>query len=462
MHGQDDPHGAPADGTGLPGAAGMPVVAGPGRGTGLDLGEIAGLVLEATVPRFADAAAVLVLERLLETGETEAPGGRGTEAGAAPGGEVVARRLGTGFARGGRLVTDPAFPAGEVLAFAEGTPCARCATAGEPVVFGQPDSQTLERAWRRPDGRAALSRYHSCLTVPMTAADAIIGFLVFGRGAEAPAFSDRDAADVAGLAARAGTCVASACRFMRQASDAEVLQRGLLPADPPVPEGVEAAWRCLPAPGHIISGDWYDIIALPEGRAGLLVGDAMGHGPRAVAVMAQLRGAAHVLAELDLAPAEVLRRLDRAAMTLPGVTFATCVYTVLDPAGERCVVARAGHPPPVLALPDGTTQVPHLPAGLPLGLGAGIFTQVRLDLPPGTVLALYTDGLVESRTRSSSQGILALRSVLARQAAQPGPLPAACDALIGSLAGHREDDTTVILARIPPGSRPARPPYVRL
>jgi serine phosphatase RsbU (regulator of sigma subunit) len=170
--------------------------------------------------------------------------------------------------------------------------------------------------------------------------------------------------------------------------------------------------------------------------------------------MLQLRAAAHALADLDLPPAELLRRLDRTTAVLGVVTLATCVYAVIDPVSQRCVVAGAGHLPPVIAHPDGTTSVPELPSGLPIGLGTAIYGQISLPLPPGTALALYTDGLVDTRTRSSQEGIEALRAGLA--ATGPSPLGRCCDRLVGSLAPHPEDDTTLVLARV--RSRPITAP----
>ena len=209
----------------------------------------------------------------------------------------------------------------------------------------------------------------------------------------------------------------------------------------------EIAGRCLPAAGHETGGDWYDIIPLPEGRTGLFVGDAMGHGTQAASVMAQLSTAAHALADLDIPPAQVLRRLNKTVETLPEGTLATCAYAVIDPDAQACTIATAGHLPPVLTTPDGSTRIPDLPGGQSLGIGAASYGQARIKLYPGTILALYTDGLVETRTRPFSQGILALRSVLARGHES---LDAACDAVIESLGNHREDDLTVILARVPP------------
>jgi hypothetical protein len=404
---------------------------------GLGLGEIAGLILEATVPRFADAAEVYVLERLLTGGE---PGG------STGGGSVVVRRLGAGISEGGRPAPADAFPAGEVLALDPAGRYARCLATGDPVVFGPLGGKALEWVAGRPGGKATVSQFSSFLAVPMVSRELTCGLLVFGRRAAARGFGDGDAAAVAGLAARAGACVVGALLLMRQRAAMDAFQRALAPRTPPVPPGAEIAGRCLPAAGHLVSGDWYDVISLPGPRTGVVVGDVMGHGPEAAALMAQLRAAAHALADLDLEPAELLRRLDRTAATLPTVSYATCTYAVVDAAGGSCVVAAAGHLPPVLALPGGVTRVPQLPSGLPLGLGVAIYGQDRFTVPPGATLALYTDGLVESRSRTSDEGILALRSALSRQR---GSLPDACDTLIGSLADGREDDTTLVLARIP-------------
>ena len=261
-------------------------------------------------------------------------------------------------------------------------------------------------------------------------------------------FCDSDAEAAARLAAQAGEGIANTLTLMRQRSIASALQRGLLAAKPPVPSRLEIAGRCVPTSGHLIGGDWYDVIPLPDDRTGLVVGDVMGHGPEAAAVMAQLRAAAHALADLDLAPADLLWRLNRWSGTLDRITLATCAYAVIDPVGQSCILAGAGHLPPVLALPDGTTRVADLPAGQSLGLGPASYGEAHIKLPAGAILALYTDGLVETRTRSFEDGILVLRSLLA---AEHGPLESMADALISSLAGRYEDDVTVVLARIPAG-----------
>jgi stage II sporulation SpoE-like protein/GAF domain-containing protein len=255
----------------------------------LDLAEIARLVLDAAVPGFADAAAVFAVEQLLRAGEPV----RADDAC-----EVTVRRLGTRLAHESRQVTRETFPAGGLIAFAADSPYARCVRSREPAVFVQPDSQTLEQA--RPGGREMMSRYASFLAVPAVSGEQATGLLAFARTVGQAAFSSADVVTATRLAAGAGTGIANALTLLRQRTIADTLQHSLLAAEPAVPPGIEVAARCLPAAGQIVGGDWYDIIALPEARTGVVVGDVMGHGPEAAAVMAQLRAAAHALAQLDL------------------------------------------------------------------------------------------------------------------------------------------------------------------
>jgi hypothetical protein len=170
----------------------------------LDLAGIASLVLDVTVPDFADAGAVFVLEDPLNAG-----GIRGTR-----GGDVVARRLGTRLALVSQPVMQAAFPAGEMSAFAVGSPYSRCVLGGEPVIFARPDNQTLERA--RPGGREIISRYACFLAVPATAGAEVAGFLTFARTACSAAFSDADAATAARLPAGTGTGIANALTLARR------------------------------------------------------------------------------------------------------------------------------------------------------------------------------------------------------------------------------------------------------
>jgi hypothetical protein len=397
-----------------------------GLGVGLEAGDVAGLLMEMIVPKLSDGGAVFVLER--------GHGGNSSQ--------VVTRRLASRFVERDGHEAESVLPAGEVFAFQLDSPYGVCLSQGTPQVFSGPDSVTLKRI--RPAGRELLSHHPWFLAVPLTAGGEVTGLLVTSRGAGRGPFSEADIAVIADLARRAGTGIARAAEFARRRPDPHAPQQGLVPVLPPVPDLVEVAWRSTPAPGEVVGGDWWDIVTLPGMRTGLVVGDVMGHGPSAAMLLAQLRAAAHTLADLDLDPAEMMRRLDRSASALTNGTCATCVYAVVDPANGSCTMSLAGHLAPVLALPDGRTYVPAVPAGMPVGLGTGLFGQVRIKLPPGAVLALYTDGLVDSRTLSFERGILALRAAIS---GEHGDLASTCDTLIESL--HHDDDVTVMLARIP-------------
>ena len=395
----------------------------------LEPADITGLLLEMLVPKFTDGAAVFVLER--------GPSGNGGS-----GGEVVTRRLANRFVQEDGLLAQSVLPAGEAFAFPVVSPYGECLTRGIPRAFSGPDEVTKRRV--RPAGRELLSHTPLFLVVPMTAGGAVTGMVVCSRREARGPFEAGEVAAIGRLAAQAGASLAQATELARHRRDSAALQRGLAAAPLPLPELVEVAWRSTPAPGQVVGGDWWDIVTLPGDRTGLVVGDVMRHGPAAAMLLAQLRATAHTLADLDLEPAEMMRRLDRGASALTGGTCATCVYAVVDPGERSCTMSLAGHLPPVLALPDGRTYVPALPAGMPVGLGTSLFGQIRIKLPPGAVLALYTDGLVESRTLSFERGILALRAAIS---GAHGALAGICDALVDSL--HHDDDVTVMLARIP-------------
>ena len=363
--------------------------------------------------------------------------------------EPVVRRLAAGPA-GPAGAGDPpageALPAGEVLVLAADSPCARCMHEGDPVIFTEPGGAMLRRI--SAGARAALGRYASFLAAPMIIRGTTAGFLVLARGPGTPAFHGSDTQAAADLAGRAGVALGGSLALMRRRSVAEALAPPRPAVSHVAPGQLEIAGRCLPAAGYDTGGDWYDIIPLPRDRTGLIVGDVMGHGPEAATVMTRLSAAAFALADLDLRPAEVMRQLNRTAIALPQATLATCAYAVVDPGGQSCAIATAGHLPPVLVMPGGTTRVPDLAGGQSLGVSPASYGQAHIRLRPGTLLALYTDGLVETRTRPFDQGILALRSMLSRQHPH---LDATCEELVTALGESNEDDITVVLARIPGG-----------
>jgi GAF domain-containing protein len=413
----------------------------------LDLDQTASEVVAVAVPAFADGAGIYVTEYLLAADETAAVrSGPGT----------AVRRL------AGRMAGETAadadsllLPSGEVIVFSPGTPGFQAMETGQPVLFDRLSRGSAERIGRRPGGSETVARYTSFLAMPLSARGTVVGCLMFGRTAASPPFTPGDFPHASELASRAAVCIDNARLYHRERLTALALQQGLLPWTLEAPPGLEIASRYLPAGSNVIGGDWHDVIALPDGRTAIVVGDAMGHGAEAAAAMAQLRTAAHVLADLELPPRQLLLKLDRMVAAITTAPFATCVCAVLGSPGSShgtgrcCAASRAGHLPPVLILPGGTARVLDLPAGLPLGLGEESFEETTIGLPAGATLALYTDGLVESRARPIDDGMAGLCAALETALATPeAALDVACETVIRKLSEHGEDDITLVLARI--------------
>jgi anti-sigma regulatory factor (Ser/Thr protein kinase) len=185
------------------------------------------------------------------------------------------------------------------------------------------------------------------------------------------------------------------------------------------------------------------------------MGDVVGHGLHAAATMGRLRTAVHNFSALDVPPDELLGHLDELVARLDqdaiaagdesAITGATCLYAIYDPVSHTCVMARAGHPMPALARPDGTVDFPDAPAGLPLGIGGLPFESVELQLPQGSRLVLFTDGLVERRDQDIDTGLQLLRDAL--EHADPAP-EETCDAVLEALLPARQsDDIALLVAR---------------
>lgn len=187
------------------------------------------------------------------------------------------------------------------------------------------------------------------------------------------------------------------------------------------------------------------MINLPDGRVVLVVGDVMGHGVSAAAAMGRLRITTKALARHDSEPADLLVELDACAQEA-GIELATCLYIVYDPTSGRARIASAGHPPPLVLRPDGTVETIDDVLGVPLGVGGCPFRTIEIELPGNAILALYTDGLIETRGGDLDLGLRALRAELGRA---PGPLEAMADRILTSLLpAPPADDTVLVLARV--------------
>jgi PAS domain-containing protein/anti-sigma regulatory factor (Ser/Thr protein kinase) len=234
---------------------------------------------------------------------------------------------------------------------------------------------------------------------------------------------------------------------------ARTLQRGLLPRALPRLSGITAAARYLPAAqGADVGGDWYDLIPLSADRVALVIGDVMGHGMAEAAAMGRLRTAARTLSELDQPPEEILAHLHGIVAEMNEDFFVTCLYGIYDPVARRLSYASGGHLPPVVVLADGAEAFSAPDPDPPLGVAVPPFETVELDLPDGSLVALCTDGLVESPTRDIGSGIGQLADTLRATVTglRSDCLQDVCDQLTESMLpvhGRRGDDAALLLVR---------------
>jgi GAF domain-containing protein/anti-sigma regulatory factor (Ser/Thr protein kinase) len=341
----------------------------------------------------------------------------------------------------------------------------------------EPTMRTGPGTWldHDPDRARAIAAtgMHSLIIVPLQARGTVLGVAVFVRTDNPSPFTKDDLLLAEGLVARAALSLDNARRYTQERTAALALQRSLLPRHLAGGSAVEIASRYLPTDMREgVGGDWFDVIPLPCARVALVVGDVVGHGITAAATMGQLRTAVRTMADTDPPPDELLAHLDELIARLtegdaadrsfatPGMG-GTCVYAVYDPVNRRCTMARAGHPPPAVVSPDGRVTFPDLPPGTPIGLGLASFESVELELAPGSVIALYSDGLVETRGADIDAGMNRLSSALSRTGTSLEELcsevvdamtpnePSGRSPALGSTVkkAPSEDDVALLLAR---------------
>ncbi|MEU1319950.1 SpoIIE family protein phosphatase [Streptomyces tibetensis] len=281
------------------------------------------------------------------------------------------------------------------------------------------------------------------LALPLHAHDQTLGALVLVRHTEYSAVEHKY---LENLAHRLALAYDNATRYHNERRLALTLQRALLPHRLPQVPGVRlAAHYRASNRGAEVGGDWYDVLALPDGAVGLAIGDVMGHDVEAATVMGQLRSALHSLAMEGAGPSQVLARLDAYLQSLATERFATCLYAVYNPHRHRLRYAASGHLPPLLVTAD-TAYLELLPA-LPLGLGSTPVDR-EVAFSPGTSLLLYTDGLVENRALSLDDCLAALRQTCGAlpAAARTDPQQITERALELLNTPYRVDDDTALLA----------------
>jgi serine phosphatase RsbU (regulator of sigma subunit)/anti-sigma regulatory factor (Ser/Thr protein kinase) len=408
----------------------------------LDMDQMAPELINIVVPHFCNAAGLLIRESLI--GDEDAPMD-------APDGTQLVRRLAVAHDNDDGS-WDATFPTGEVLRYPPGTPYTKCMTTGLPVseILVEATADKIADAWIRKPVSDLLGQ-SSLLVLPLIARGIMLGFFVCTR---LPGYRRFDAYDTElgmEFASRAAMFMDNAQRYSRERATALTLQRSMLPTGLSAPSSVEVKHRYLPGSQLIeIGGDWYESIALPGGRVALVVGDVAGHGVRAAVTMGRLRTAIHTLAMLELPPAETLQQLNELMQELGAREphFATCVYAIYDAVSGSCELASAGHLPPLLVRPDGTTELLDISPAPPLGVGSGPIQSRVIDIDDGSLLVLYTDGLVERRTEDIDVGLAKLREIFGPGSADR-PLEDLCKAtLAGVYADQQRDDIALLIARL--------------
>ena len=323
-----------------------------------------------------------------------------------------------------------------------GSPTGTVLRTGRPQALPLAATEAMAQAARDPEQaeqvRTALRG--GGLSLPLTARGRTVGLLTLTRAA---AYREDDVGHVLDLARRAALALDNASRYAFERDLAVTLQRSLLPRDLPMGPGYRAAARYLAgARGTQVGGDWYDVVEVGDALV-LVVGDVVGRGVQAAAVMGQLQATVRAYALDGHSPAAVLTRLDRVVHSVPDLHFTTCVVARLEPATGALLVCSAGHLPPVVADAQGGARLLEVDPGRPLGVGGGRYVDQELELPDGAVLLLYTDGLVEERDASLTEGLDRLVSALTSPVRSADE---ACEQVLCALgrAAGTDDDTAVL------------------
>jgi serine phosphatase RsbU (regulator of sigma subunit)/anti-sigma regulatory factor (Ser/Thr protein kinase) len=321
----------------------------------------------------------------------------------------------------------------------------RIAAEREPLAIADVHRADILNPLLRERGIASL------LGVPLLVEGRLIGVLHVGT-LERREFTEDDARLLRVAGDRAAMAIDHA-RLSEQRHLAEALQRTLMPAVLPASPGVRIAGRYLPAPaGAELGGDWYDTLSLPDGRLAVVVGDVVGRGIPAATLMAQLRTAVRAFASEGHGPAHLVGRLNDLLLREGGEDTATVAYLAFDQETDRVTAVSAGHPPPLLVGVDGTADYLDIRPGPPVGATRiAHFREHVFDVPLGSLLLLYTDGLVERRREPLDAGLARLK----RLAAGPPRDPQAfCDRLLSALAddvGPEDDIALIAMQTLPLG-----------
>ncbi|MGH4014341.1 MAG: ATP-binding SpoIIE family protein phosphatase [Pseudonocardiaceae bacterium] len=313
----------------------------------------------------------------------------------------------------------------------------RVAAEKQPVIIERVDQRNVLYSILRDHGICSL------LGVPLLSSGTVIGVLHVGT--LVPRRFTDDEVTLLQIVADRVAFAAQSRRAEIERTAAAVLQRSLLPARLPVVPGLELAARYIPAENGGVSGDWYDVFTLPSGWLCIVIGDVVGRGLAAADVMGRLRSALRAYALIGGDPAEVLGRLDQQVQYFEPDMMATVLLAMFEPSFERLHLSSAGHPPPVLALPDQPAALLDVPSDHPVGVPGGLRRRATtITVPPGALLCFYTDGLVERRDTSLDASLERLCGAVVA-----APVDSVCAKVMAQLIGGDppRDDVAMLAVR---------------
>jgi serine phosphatase RsbU (regulator of sigma subunit) len=313
----------------------------------------------------------------------------------------------------------------------------RIAEQGEPVILSKVDQASVVNPI------LLAKEIRSLMGAPLRAEGTVIGVLHVGTRT-GRVFGQEDV-DLLQLAADRAAVAVQALYSQLDRAAATVLQRSLLPSALPEIGGLEMAARYVPGSGDV-GGDWYDVFSLPSGHVCAVIGDVTGTGLNAAVIMGRMRSALRAYALESTDPGEVLERLSRKMRHFEPDAMASVLCAMISPSLDQVRVSSAGHLPPLIAYPGQPAEPAEVPPGVLIGMASPAPRRIRtMDLPPGAMLCLYTDGLVERRDRSIDDGIALL------SAAVPSAAPeTACAEIMLGMADymtHRDDVALLVLRR---------------
>ncbi|MEV0090258.1 SpoIIE family protein phosphatase [Streptomyces sp. NPDC050738] len=406
-------------------------------GTTLDMDTTCRELAEFVVPHLADLASVEVFPPEVRPAARRAPTGvlrlRRAAMAAVPELRDAAAQFG-----------EP----GEYIDYQEDAANPRCLATSQPVMENLYSDEQIRSSAPDPERVVAYRAIglHSALVVPLAARSHPLGTLTLVRAGESPTFTEEDVVVARELAGRAAVDLDHARRYTHEHGIALELQRSLLSEPRGRHPHIEVASRYLPADrGAVVGGDWFDVVPLSDGRHLKAMGDVMGHGVEAAVAMSHYRALLRLLAEDDLEPHQILERLDLMVERSGLDRAATCLLAVVDRFHAQCRIASAGHLPPVFIDPyEGARLVP-VPVGPPLGTGFGGYESTTVACGPGTILFMYTDGLVERRGEDIDVSLNRLTSL---RVPTSGRLDDLVEDTLDRFGQDAEDDIAVLASRI--------------